>query len=41
MDIHTWQFYEVPIPGQESRNTDMIIEYDAGWKAITIINLYL
>ena len=28
-----------PIPGQESRNTDMIIEHGAGWKAINIANL--
>jgi processive 1,2-diacylglycerol beta-glucosyltransferase len=28
-----------PIPGQESRNADMIIEHGAGWKAINIANL--
>ena len=28
-----------PIPGQESRNADMIIEYGAGWKAMNIFNL--
>jgi processive 1,2-diacylglycerol beta-glucosyltransferase len=28
-----------PIPGQESRNSDMIIEHGAGWKAINIANL--
>jgi processive 1,2-diacylglycerol beta-glucosyltransferase len=28
-----------PIPGQESRNSDMIIEYGAGWKSINIVNL--
>jgi processive 1,2-diacylglycerol beta-glucosyltransferase len=28
-----------PIPGQESRNTDMIIEHGAGWKAINLANL--
>ena len=28
-----------PIPGQESRNADMIIEHGAGWKAINIFNL--
>jgi processive 1,2-diacylglycerol beta-glucosyltransferase len=28
-----------PIPGQESRNTDMIVEHGAGWKAINIANL--
>ena len=28
-----------PIPGQESRNTDIIIEHGAGWKAINIANL--
>jgi processive 1,2-diacylglycerol beta-glucosyltransferase len=28
-----------PIPGQESRNTDMIIEHGAGWKAINMANL--
>jgi processive 1,2-diacylglycerol beta-glucosyltransferase len=28
-----------PIPGQESRNTDIIIEHGAGWKAINIDNL--
>jgi processive 1,2-diacylglycerol beta-glucosyltransferase len=28
-----------PIPGQESRNSDMIIEHGAGWKAINISNL--
>jgi processive 1,2-diacylglycerol beta-glucosyltransferase len=25
-----------PIPNQESRNTDMIIEHGAGWKAFTV-----
>ena len=28
-----------PIPGQESRNSDMIIEHGADWKAINISNL--
>ena len=28
-----------PIPGQETRNADMIIEHGAGWKAINIANL--
>jgi len=28
-----------PIPGQESRNTDLIVEYGAGWKAINLANL--
>lgn len=28
-----------PIPGQESRNTDLIIEHGAGWKAINMANL--
>lgn len=28
-----------PIPGQESRNADIIIEHGAGWKAINIANL--
>ncbi|RPI05324.1 MAG: hypothetical protein EHM64_06895 [Ignavibacteriae bacterium] len=28
-----------PIPGQESRNSDMIIEHGAGWKAMNIANL--
>jgi processive 1,2-diacylglycerol beta-glucosyltransferase len=28
-----------PIPGQESRNTDLIIEHGAGWKAINLSNL--
>lgn len=28
-----------PIPGQESRNTDMIVEHGAGWKAINLPNL--
>ena len=28
-----------PIPGQESRNTDIIIEHGAGWKAINLVNL--
>ncbi|MDI6802809.1 MAG: glycosyltransferase [Bacteroidota bacterium] len=28
-----------PIPGQESRNTDIIVEYGAGWKAINLHNL--
>lgn len=28
-----------PIPGQESRNTDLIVEYGAGWKAINLFNL--
>jgi processive 1,2-diacylglycerol beta-glucosyltransferase len=28
-----------PIPGQESRNADMILEHGAGWKAINIANL--
>jgi processive 1,2-diacylglycerol beta-glucosyltransferase len=28
-----------PIPGQESRNTDLIVEHGAGWKAINLANL--
>jgi processive 1,2-diacylglycerol beta-glucosyltransferase len=28
-----------PIPGQESRNTDIITEYGTGWKAINLANL--
>ncbi len=28
-----------PIPGQESRNSDIIIEHGAGWKAINLPNL--
>jgi processive 1,2-diacylglycerol beta-glucosyltransferase len=28
-----------PIPGQESRNSDMIIEHGAGWKAMNIAHL--
>ncbi|MDP2209330.1 MAG: glycosyltransferase [Bacteroidota bacterium] len=28
-----------PIPGQESRNTDIIVEHGAGWKAINLPNL--
>jgi processive 1,2-diacylglycerol beta-glucosyltransferase len=28
-----------PIPGQESRNTDLIIEHGAGWKAMNLANL--
>lgn len=28
-----------PIPGQESRNTDLIVEHGAGWKAINLSNL--
>lgn len=28
-----------PIPGQESRNADIIIEHGAGWKAINLSNL--
>jgi processive 1,2-diacylglycerol beta-glucosyltransferase len=28
-----------PIPGQESRNTDIIVEHHAGWKAINLANL--
>ncbi len=28
-----------PIPGQESRNTDIIVEHGAGWKAINLSNL--
>jgi processive 1,2-diacylglycerol beta-glucosyltransferase len=28
-----------PIPGQESRNTDLIVEHHAGWKAINLANL--
>jgi processive 1,2-diacylglycerol beta-glucosyltransferase len=28
-----------PIPGQESRNTDIIVEHGAGWKAINLVNL--
>ena len=28
-----------PIPGQESRNTDVIVEHGAGWKAINLANL--
>jgi processive 1,2-diacylglycerol beta-glucosyltransferase len=28
-----------PIPGQESRNTDLIVEQGAGWKAINLANL--
>lgn len=28
-----------PIPGQESRNTDLIVEHQAGWKAINLANL--
>jgi processive 1,2-diacylglycerol beta-glucosyltransferase len=28
-----------PIPGQESRNADMIVEHGAGWKAINLPNL--
>jgi len=28
-----------PIPGQESRNTDIIIEHGAGWKVINLANL--
>jgi processive 1,2-diacylglycerol beta-glucosyltransferase len=28
-----------PIPGQESRNADIIVEHGAGWKAINIRNL--
>jgi processive 1,2-diacylglycerol beta-glucosyltransferase len=28
-----------PIPGQESRNTDLIVENGAGWKAINLANL--
>ncbi len=28
-----------PIPGQETRNADLIIEHGAGWKAINLANL--
>jgi processive 1,2-diacylglycerol beta-glucosyltransferase len=28
-----------PIPGQESRNADIIVEHGAGWKAINLPNL--
>jgi len=28
-----------PIPGQEMRNADMIVEHGAGWKAINLANL--
>jgi processive 1,2-diacylglycerol beta-glucosyltransferase len=28
-----------PIPGQESRNADIIVEHGAGWKAINLANL--
>ncbi|MGB2869354.1 MAG: glycosyltransferase [Bacteroidota bacterium] len=28
-----------PIPGQESRNADIIVEHGAGWKAIDLANL--
>jgi processive 1,2-diacylglycerol beta-glucosyltransferase len=28
-----------PIPGQESRNADLIVEHGAGWKAINLANL--
>jgi len=28
-----------PIPGQESRNADLIVEHGAGWKAINMANL--
>jgi processive 1,2-diacylglycerol beta-glucosyltransferase len=28
-----------PIPGQESRNTDLIVENGAGWKAMNLANL--
>jgi len=28
-----------PIPGQRGRNTDLIVEYGAGWKAINLANL--
>ncbi len=28
-----------PIPGQESRNTDVIVEHGAGWKAMNLANL--
>ena len=28
-----------PIPGQESRNADMIVEHGAGWRAINLPNL--
>lgn len=28
-----------PIPGQESRNTEIIVEHSAGWKAINLPNL--
>ena len=28
-----------PIPGQESRNTDLIVEHGAGWKAMNLANL--
>jgi processive 1,2-diacylglycerol beta-glucosyltransferase len=28
-----------PIPGEESRNADMIIEQGAGWKAATLAGL--
>ena len=28
-----------PIPGQESRNADILVEYGAGWKAINLPNL--
>jgi processive 1,2-diacylglycerol beta-glucosyltransferase len=28
-----------PIPGQESRNTDIMVEHGAGWKAMNLANL--
>jgi len=28
-----------PIPGQEMRNADLIVEHGAGWKAINLANL--
>jgi processive 1,2-diacylglycerol beta-glucosyltransferase len=28
-----------PIPGQEARNADLIIEHGAGWKAVNMANL--
>ena len=28
-----------PIPGQESRNAEMIVEHRAGWKALDIANI--